>query len=100
MRWILILFLVGCLSMVLKAENTNCPEQGIPVLATEEKVDSFLAIYPNCRYVLSSFYAVDNVQIFWIKNDPSKYLLFLGLTLTTILVLLKFLFSRVTYFNK
>lgn len=101
MSWkgILVLLLSGCLSVALKAEKMNCPEEGIPVLATQAKVDSFLAIYPDCEYMEGS-YSVNNVPVYWIKNDPSQYLLFLVLILMMILGLLKVLFKRIRYFNK
>lgn len=95
----LVLLLSVCLSVALKAEKVNCPEEGIPVLATQAKVDSFLAIYPGCEY-LEGTYKVDNVPVYWIKNDPSQYLLFLGIALSGILILLKMMFGRLKWFQE
>ena len=82
----------------LKIGITQCPEQGVPVLATQEMVDSFLAIYPNCEYIEGTM-SIDNVPVYWVKEEPEKYLLTLAGILVLILGFLKVLFWKVSWFH-
>lgn len=86
--------------MDLSEIKAQCPEQGKPVLATQAEIDSFLAIYPGCEYIESSYYAIDGVQIFWVKEEPWKYLSVLSGLLIGILGLLKLIFRKVEWFQK
>ena len=78
----------------------QCPEQGIPILEDEEAVDSFLAIYPNCTKYEVGFRSIDNVRIYWIKEDPRGYLLTLFGILFAIHLGLYFLFEKIPWFQR
>ena len=83
----------------LNEMKAQCPEKGKPVLGTQAEIDSFLAIYPGCDYIEASYYAIEGVQVFWVKEEPLKYLAALSGILIGILGLLKFIFWKVPYFN-
>ena len=95
----LILILGLCFFIGLTEIKAQCPEQGKPVLETQEMVDSFLAIYPNCEYIEGTM-AINNVRIYWIKEEPWKYLAVLSGILIGILGLLKLIFRKVEWFQK
>lgn len=88
-----------CFFIGLNPIKGQCPERGKPVLETQEKIDSFLAIYPNCEYIQGSM-AIDNVRIYWVKEEPWKYLVVLSSILIVILGLLKLVFKKMSFFNK
>jgi len=58
----------------LTVVNGQCPEKGKPVLETQAMVDSFLIIYPDCEYIQGSL-AINNVRVYWVKEEPWKYLM-------------------------
>jgi len=78
----------------------QCPEQGIPILEDEAAVDSFLAIYPNCTKYEVGFRSIDNVRIYWIKEDPQSYLLTLFGILFAIHLGLYILFKKIPWFQR
>ena len=86
--------------MGLTAAKAQCPEKGKPVLGTQAEIDSFLAIYPGCDYIEASYYAIEGVQVFWVKEEPWKYLGALSGILIGILGLLKLIFRKVAWFQK
>ena len=96
----LILIFGLCFFVGLTEVNAQCPEQGKPVLATQAEIDSFLAIYPGCGYIEASYHAVNGVQVFWVKEEPWKYLAALSGLLIGILALLKLIFWKVEWFQK
>ena len=69
-----LIFILGlCFFMGLTEINAQCPEQGKPVLETQAEIDSFLVIYPDCEYIQGTM-AINNVPIYWVKEEPWKYL--------------------------
>lgn len=96
-KWTLVIFV-----FILANSNSiiaQCPEQGIPVLENSEMVDSFLTIYPSCEYI-QRIIKVDNVRIYWVKEEVQKNLMMMRGILITVLIGLNLLFKKVTYFNK
>lgn len=93
------LLIASGLLINLNFSIAQCPDQGVPVLETQEMIDSFLTIYPDCEFIQGTM-SIDNIRIYWVKEEPMKYLLTLTGILVLILGLLKLLFRRVSWFQK